>query len=640
MQRLGLRVRPRQGEPAYGLLNRLTLRHGLNSVRALIGEIPFAPRAFENEVLHGHALRELSILCGIDVEAIRHSTLVGSAGGKDRFGSDGVYRYGQRRLRSYGRVCCSCLRADLVSSEGPTELRPYRRFWWDARIVDACPPHRELLLATCTACGAVLLTIALSPRFCTCGHDLATIAQPQLCMEDTAASVYLVGRLRGEVVHRAGLLDTLEVHVASLAMLHVGEAALLTSPSPLPEAWRLSPSERCRSASAGLRALLDWPAGFHAVLDRLVARPPCALHGTATLYDPLRPWLRKGTTSAELDPLRAAIAEHAALRFPRRLDTGLINAAVAAGRSRVTVGWTARQLRTDALSVVKAMAALEIEGRQPADRPTGQRLSRRHSITTPEFENVRQWITSRIERQEAEKLLGVSGLTFNRLVEDGLLEPSEQRRGRVRQFFRRDQVEELISRAVRDAPVIRAIPDGCRDVVSAARHTHHLGKWLRALHDGAVQAVGTYSGADGLRGLIVRMKDSRRLKDSLEARDDLSFTDAARFLRIKSSGAISRAVACGLLHPSSHEGSSVQNRCLVGKGALRDFSARYVTVAELMRTFSRCDGRAVLAIPIIQSLTRASVAPLFSGGWDGSLFDRAKAEAALLRMGFVRRPGT
>ena len=57
---LPLRVEHRPHEPAYSLLNRMTLRHGTADVAGFVETIPDAPVAFAARVRRGAALAELA----------------------------------------------------------------------------------------------------------------------------------------------------------------------------------------------------------------------------------------------------------------------------------------------------------------------------------------------------------------------------------------------------------------------------------------------------------------------------------------------------------------------------------------------------------------------------------------------------
>lgn len=635
LERLPLRIRPAPHEPAYGILNRLALRHGFDTVRQFIAHLPIAPRAFAIEVLHGHALPELAALSGIDEATIRVSTLTFGESGLERLRSDGEFKLGNRNLRSCGRVCCSCLREDVLERPGAEMSRPHRRVWWDWPDIDVCPAHRLLLLKECPICKATLTTHLLSPRYCQCGFDLATLDGPQVDVSDVAACDYLVQRVISAKSEPAGPLDQMTIDNAAIAILQVGRAALFGSKTPSPETWRSLPRERIRVASAGLNAFREWPGRFHAILDGMVSnRRDVAVTKVATYYGTLQGWLKKKTTGSEFDPIRLAIADHSDRNFAQTSDRGLFGTRGLA-RSKITVGAAARRLHVSVVVMLKVIRYLQVEicGVEGTGKSQWIRV-RTQTFSIDDLARIEAWIASRINQDEAVAMLAISKRAFGKLVETGLINTPEAPRSRLKLLYDRAEVQNLLSSAAGDAPVIGSVPDGCRDLVKSAQCSRNMSCWIRKLRDGQITAAGILEGAKGLRAILVRITDSAHLV-SERSNDLLTRTEASRFLGLKSATTIGQAFARRLILPVEAPDQK-KTRPLISKSDVLRFSEQYVTLAELHR-----DGRASASHQRVwAALTKAGVEPVFSGSADGCLYRRAEAERALVGVGLWQRGRT
>lgn len=313
---LPLRVEHQPHEPAYSLLNRITLRHGTADVSEFVETIPGAPVAFAARVRRGDALAELATLSGAREENLYASTArVSGRNGRVRLGGIAVAERSELR---FGGICPACLREDLDEVRGAEAVRPYRRTRWDLRIVKAYPTHSRLLLTACPGCGAVRDRKQGSPRWRHCGCDLSLAATAEVPQPDLEADRFIVGRITSSDAVPHPVLGGLALYDAMTLLLRVGHCALGGSQDAEIDLRKAAatPEQRCRIASAGWRALENWPRNFFPVLDTLVAgTSPGNRHRIAGRYGPRHLWLTK-TGKPGYGPLRAAIMDHARSAHP------------------------------------------------------------------------------------------------------------------------------------------------------------------------------------------------------------------------------------------------------------------------------------------------------------------------------------
>lgn len=255
---LPLRVRAAPFEPAYGLLGRLAIRHGHSTSQAFVVEMAFGIPDFLHEIECGRHLAELACLIRSAEATIAASTLVTDPTGTLRIGAERIsVTANHRAVSAVGRICPHCLRADLEMRDGPVTCRPHRRVWWDLAGVVSCPLHKVLLLHVCPGCGTHPSRVPASPRYCRCGQDLIGLTGSPLDDADLAADRYLIGRLGVVAASTHPLLDRMPLHDAAVAMLRIGQAAVLGARVTRFRNDKIDPMLRAKLASAGFREALS-----------------------------------------------------------------------------------------------------------------------------------------------------------------------------------------------------------------------------------------------------------------------------------------------------------------------------------------------------------------------------------------------
>lgn len=252
-------------------------------------------------------MAELSRLAGVSDEDLRRSTIRSIDLGVTDYIGDVPVGGGTMARRRPGAICTRCIREDVEGGVGREMVRPYRRVWWDLRMIDACPKHSILLSLTCPKCQATLGRAPLSPRWCRCGFDLSTSTGTPVAAPDIEATAFLVRRIAEPGGVGSPVLERLSLAGAVTLFLQIGRMQVPGQASTAVFGRDMGPDRRCRICSIGYRAVERWPEGVGAFLAGLSADggPEKARH-----IPRLRQWL-----AARAEPgfrlVEAAMVEHA-----------------------------------------------------------------------------------------------------------------------------------------------------------------------------------------------------------------------------------------------------------------------------------------------------------------------------------------
>ena len=495
---LPLRVEHRPHEPAYSLLNRMTLRHGTADVGGFVETIPGAPVAFAARVRRGDALAELATLSGAREENLYASTArVSGRSGRVRLGGIAVAERSELR---FGGICPACLREDLDKMRGAEAVRPYRRTWWDLRIVKACPTHSRLLLMACPGCGAVRDRRQASPRWCHCGCDLSLAATAEVPQPDVEADRFIVGRITSPDAVPHPVLGGLALNDAMTLLLRVGRCARRGSQDAEIDLRKAAatPEQRCRIASAGWRALEDWPRNFFPVLDALVAgTSPGSSHRIAGRYGPLHLWLSK-TEKPEYGPLRAAITDHARSVHPATARNRLFG-----GRDRAS---------HDASHKMTARAAVALSGLSQQTlrrlllhlgRTITEETGRNWVAERSDIELARDWARNHLTTVQTQRQLGIGRTLFDKLAWRGPFRVALRSCKTLPTYYVRSDVEALVAQARQGSPDVDGVPAGARTLREMCEAGTPFLAALAMLVDRRLTCVGLLKGTKGLYGLCI-----------------------------------------------------------------------------------------------------------------------------------------
>ena len=605
-----LRVRLAAGEPAYGLLDRLALRHGATSSVVFLHQLPrlsTAPSVFLSWVRAGWATNEVASLARISPDRLADSTFV--RGNYKVPNSRADLRLRKGLWNGSGRVCPACVGEDLKTRPGPEACRPYRRLWWDHAFIRTCPKHVIPLLAKCPGCGNALGAATVSPRHCHCGFDVMEHSPIRLPGAEVEADAYLISRIMGTAMPGHPLLDSMSLDVAASSFIKVGAAAVWGAKPPTMKV--VSQGELVTVACKGYEALRGDGAGLTPILDRLAAaRTGVSVPKTSSYYGRLHEWLSI-TSDTSLDGIRDIVARHAAFTFPRSSLAGLY------GRNdlpweRITFGAAAR------LWGLQDRAALNVA------RLAGVCMSRQkrmEEITRAECEAVQEWLSSHVNSEGAKALLGVSDKVFYRLLSTGLIERLSTSPSKTYSYYNRKALGDLVSCAGRSAPALDGCPPGCVTVVKASRPFQSTADLIRALLDERIKPVGALASKTGLAAIVVRSTDASDIASNAD-HGMISGVEAAAMLGMSTTETITKAIAHGLLSAAPGTKAKKAGRQL-SRADVVQFDKDYVLENRLRKDFGLSKQKA-------NSILRAAgVVPIFRGQSRGTLYVRAEAEPVL-----------
>lgn len=299
---LPLTVREASGEPAISLLRRLAVRRGSPTLNCFLAGVPHCPSWIAKSVTSGCDLDVVARMSGLPLALLEASTLVKKLDGYF-VGCVQIERRGWIiPKRSNGRVCPLCLAEDLDARCGPSECRPFRRFWWDLDEVDGCPDHGVQLLAFCPGCGRSLHQINMRPDRCSCGCMLVSVL-PTSRLDGFDRC--LVGMLRGAAPPPWAAGMTIR-SIAGLA-LRVG---VLDDLGPVRgRRTSLAPRDRMELSARGADILDQGRDALLATLDRHAAKTRRTTPGT--LYGELYIWLAHREDDDGLTWVRNLVISHA-----------------------------------------------------------------------------------------------------------------------------------------------------------------------------------------------------------------------------------------------------------------------------------------------------------------------------------------
>jgi hypothetical protein len=183
-------------------------------------------------------------------------------------------RFSKRELRGHilnadrlclsrPRICPSCLLAFR-----------HCRWYWDLSLYCYCHIHRCEMVSKCDVCEKDLKWNRPAPSFCACGADLARQQPAPGAEHGLLCSDIIIAAVQGENACLPIYLQLIDPSLNSvfhllllLSQLKNCSGSLQTSSSDLAYC-----QEMCLTAGS---ILVDWPNGFHGLLDNLQARRRC-----------------------------------------------------------------------------------------------------------------------------------------------------------------------------------------------------------------------------------------------------------------------------------------------------------------------------------------------------------------------------
>ncbi|WP_181707909.1 hypothetical protein [Chthonobacter rhizosphaerae] len=361
------------------------------------------------------------------------------------------------------------------------------------------------------------------------------------------------------------------------------------------------------------------PDGIRRLLDRLLARRNGNKNSTG--YRRLLDWAeghveRYGRESA-VEPLIAVIERHYVDTIPATPSTkllgrgpagfkflGVMVAAAELGVNAAAVHRLVNRSRTDLLQDLK-------QGRIPVE----------------EMADLRRLNEDAIDGVRLAEFFRISRKTFDELLASGLLDGLRiSDAGHAR--YSRAAAEEWLAELAGSAVVMESCPDGCVGLVNAT-HLAWIGDVIRMVAEGAVPVVGRIVDL-GLRGLLVRRAEVRRLAQGEASADFISAVDAAALLGVSDSWVERR---CSGPDPLFARKGGRGARGTYARIDVETFARSHRSLAQAVAEY-KLPRKQILA-----RLNASGVKPTVTGARpDGTWFRSADLREALASLGASDRP--
>jgi hypothetical protein len=450
---------------------------------------------------------------GLDADAVGRLGLGRSGAKSVSFGASALRLSQVRVVRP--RLCPACFAADGV-----------HRMVWDVALVDACPLHRCGLEERCAGCGWRFGWPRLMADGCwRCGRphrpgppigggDLRGTALAYVVLGDARVALpsanalppWLWAATPAEAIDLLAMLGSVSIGKVRKGSAHAGPQ---------------DPSERRRRLAAAHDCLLDWPSGFHAMLER--TGKPAARRGLrpsiSTCWPLLHSLLSNRPKVGVWTEVGVAIDGHASrtrdLIIQRRRDDPrgrhLASGTLSASEAALRLGLTPR--------VVGRL----VERGILAGRRVGDGKSARLLLETEDVRRLREDLSRLISAKEARGVLRVDALRLRSMIEAGLLRPKFLKGELLHmQLIPRSQVERLVgglkSKVANPGTLGRTVT--LRHLArSAVRAGHTLGQVFDAISAGRISPCAE----DELQPLFARFRFAASDAKSLLAHlaDDL-----------------------------------------------------------------------------------------------------------------------
>lgn len=243
--------------------------------------LPYRPLSYPHEGLNGFLLRlaEGNGFNGIRTlvgdRPVTWSRLASWLGRDDGFGQlEGQLNAKKASPRPLwnnlsSRYCPACLKADSTWRQE-----------WELTLLTMCPFHGCRLVEVCPDCGRQVTWSRMKLLSCDCGFRFQAACATKATEAETALASTLCAKLtgRGRVPALVGLLSLEQLYQLIVALGAYSHMERGKRPQKIPNLGHLQVSEKLTRAVAEI--LATWPAGFNALLDKLVHdHPPPAQGG-------------------------------------------------------------------------------------------------------------------------------------------------------------------------------------------------------------------------------------------------------------------------------------------------------------------------------------------------------------------------
>ncbi|MDP4004835.1 hypothetical protein [Methylobacterium sp. NEAU K] len=472
------------GEPAYGLFERLARRAG----------VPPMDMALDHElrwksILKGRAVDQVAALADVEPVRLRRSTLVLSSQQTVQLGDTVM----DRRLWDYDRNvhCPECSRLDRAADIESIPLGARRRVWWDCLAIRFCHDHQR----------------PLEPRPSSDEEFKAAeliASTPPDASVDATWEAYLVGRLGFGPSIPKRLLDELTVVDALVSAALFGWIALHGKREHFDKTVAFRDADVFRRGFE----ILESEGSLSTFLDArwLETSIESARLSLKAIYGELHTYYLEGVKrplgfcGEDHAPLRDRIVEHALSRLPLGPDPKIFRT-IYPGRGLPPMPASRDKNYAWELPFFRIAVALGL-----LDPAWAYMEWRMIGVPIHVIEQVDAFTASTDTSAKVGSMLGLSGDEMDRLVAKRQIVPVLRTNlMHYNEFyFEKSVVAHFLDRLTRMAPVISDIPANSL-LFEKWRRLRRMSR-IRVVEEllaGHISAVGRLSGANGLDGIIM-----------------------------------------------------------------------------------------------------------------------------------------
>ncbi len=474
------KVGPRDNETATSLLVRLASANGMRDVEHLLRS---TPRLCIDQVRNRKSKIEVAArLSGFDASVIDAATPILT--GSSHISVAGV-KFNRIGVR-LGRACPACIAQDLeIFASERTDLRAFRRGWWQVPSIWTCPAHEVSLVADCNDCGQAL-DEQRPVGTCRCGerHLPKTVVSPDACQHDA----WLLGRLGLARRIENPMLDAMPPNVAAELCRILGNAAVdEKAGNGRHTDVRLLAEVR----SLGWVILQGGHAELERTLDKIVIRNRERGRICDAAYGSLQYFLALNADPA-LDSVRDQILAHARSNIALDGKRGRLFGCAVVDGERLSLFQGSKTLAVSAPLLADVLLALNPDFKVST---AGSALLDRR-----QFLGAKKALQDTMRTSEMKLVLGFNQLMMEAAIKQGLLqcliEPSQRLFGLV---WRRDVTR--ISNLFKLLPVVAA--DGLLSPTAIARAGKvGLSEIMVGVVEGCLRPAGRRPDLVGFHGLL------------------------------------------------------------------------------------------------------------------------------------------
>ena len=447
MEKLGIRIRQAEFEPAWSLLQRLTALHGFPSVNQFCNHHDLRLWSMTQK----KTVRQLADMSDVDGDSLVHYSPIKTSDTHFQLGNEQVQWAGSNpalfKLQKV-LVCPSCLVEDHSSSSGRSEFRSHYRSWWSFPSLTNCPIHNVEMIATSPRDGTLLSPQVPDPTTAGTDFDLKT-APARSANADFER--YVVGRLGYTPRILNDLLDKLTLSEAITFVFRVGFTLVEGRQERMPISVK---TDRMRVwNAAGWEYLKDGEIGLNNLLTDLLKSSP-RTNGLASLdqaFGKFYLWLLQEQRFGA--DRYVAVVEHWAPFVKEAFPTTKANGAL---RQRdddprnVTISQASIQLNIAKRKLQKIIRGCDFIPKRGNSQPI---------LTVTQVEQLRAYTEALIPAPDLVRDYGIARRTLNTLVEIGILKPDLRLGSGDELIFLPETVDKWWERMTQGAPTVSALND-------------------------------------------------------------------------------------------------------------------------------------------------------------------------------------